>query len=559
MSVDFTATPLAGFSPQDVVFADASDPSSSSWLWDFGDGRTSAICSPTHTYSVPGSFDVALTSFHYDYARKQKIADVPALGLIGVGPTPFSTTSFYRVHVGQWDYTYGSSTVFVYTVTTDGSVAHTSTYEAATSNPGCRGKSDIDGYMASAPPVSDYQTHPRYYWHEGAAGTRLLFEWPAYADTSHWGGHETMHFCMRGRKTAFTSTITALGEVFLFDRADDSSTTFRATSLIPDEGIHGCSIDIYGDDVYVLGTNAHIYVFHASGLGFRRVILSPPGVTSRNIVVDQTTGDVYLLCSSDGTHAGAVFAWNGLVWQQRYPDGTWVDAADDIESFVGMASKSIFAMDAIPAAWRITEYLNSQTTVKQHYINIDPGDGVLLPELMMPSSIPSFLSAGHSVQLVDIYGNIGWSTGEDSKRPVYTTAPRIVTVSLDLSANQMADFYNWFEGPANGGTSYFSCQLANFGPGLLWFKSRFYTPYVATPDANGTRWEVKFNLYVLGEGTFTMPARTSFLSSRGMQLQGSADIVSIDLFSSSRSLELTTFGYAFSSNRSLPLETRRYT
>ena len=60
--------PTAGFSfaasDLDVDFTDASsdsDGSVVSWDWDFGDGNTSSVQNPSHTYSAAGTYTVALT------------------------------------------------------------------------------------------------------------------------------------------------------------------------------------------------------------------------------------------------------------------------------------------------------------------------------------------------------------------------------------------------------------------------------------------------------------------------------------------------------------------
>jgi PKD repeat protein len=55
----FTAEPTFGPAPLTTVFTNNSKGHSSS-LWDFGDGHTSTLESPTHTYTSPGSFDVTL-------------------------------------------------------------------------------------------------------------------------------------------------------------------------------------------------------------------------------------------------------------------------------------------------------------------------------------------------------------------------------------------------------------------------------------------------------------------------------------------------------------------
>lgn len=60
--VDFSAVPVAGYAPLTIQFTDLSRlGGASEWLWDFGDGNTSADQNPTHTYSIAGGYTVSLT------------------------------------------------------------------------------------------------------------------------------------------------------------------------------------------------------------------------------------------------------------------------------------------------------------------------------------------------------------------------------------------------------------------------------------------------------------------------------------------------------------------
>src|ERR1043166_3720501 len=60
-SSDFTATPISGPAPIVTNFVDASSGSISNWSWDFGDGATSTLQNPTHSYAAPGAYSVKLT------------------------------------------------------------------------------------------------------------------------------------------------------------------------------------------------------------------------------------------------------------------------------------------------------------------------------------------------------------------------------------------------------------------------------------------------------------------------------------------------------------------
>lgn len=56
----FTASPQKGDAPLAVQFNDTSTGNVTSWLWDFGDGNTSASQDPSHEYSESGSYSVSL-------------------------------------------------------------------------------------------------------------------------------------------------------------------------------------------------------------------------------------------------------------------------------------------------------------------------------------------------------------------------------------------------------------------------------------------------------------------------------------------------------------------
>jgi PKD repeat protein len=60
--VAFDATPAQGVAPLTVSFTDQSSGAPTSWLWEFGDGTTSNLRSPSHTYLAAGSYDVRLTA-----------------------------------------------------------------------------------------------------------------------------------------------------------------------------------------------------------------------------------------------------------------------------------------------------------------------------------------------------------------------------------------------------------------------------------------------------------------------------------------------------------------
>ena len=58
----FVGTPTTGTAPLSVQFTDQSTNGPTSWSWDFGDGLTSTLQHPEHTYTAPGLYTVRLTA-----------------------------------------------------------------------------------------------------------------------------------------------------------------------------------------------------------------------------------------------------------------------------------------------------------------------------------------------------------------------------------------------------------------------------------------------------------------------------------------------------------------
>jgi len=61
LDANFTSDVKTGLAPLEVSFMDLSTGDPNAWLWDFGDGTTSAEKNPVHTYTAPGYYTVSLT------------------------------------------------------------------------------------------------------------------------------------------------------------------------------------------------------------------------------------------------------------------------------------------------------------------------------------------------------------------------------------------------------------------------------------------------------------------------------------------------------------------
>jgi beta propeller repeat protein len=86
---DFSADPVQGTEPLSVVFTDHSPGYPSSWLWDFGDGTTSAQGGGvTHLYSSPGTYSVSLTASNHVGSNRTVKDGYITVKPIYIPPTP---------------------------------------------------------------------------------------------------------------------------------------------------------------------------------------------------------------------------------------------------------------------------------------------------------------------------------------------------------------------------------------------------------------------------------------------------------------------------------------
>ena len=61
-AASFVFSPPSSRIGQAVSFADTTSGDPTSWVWDFGDGSTSAVKNPNHAFSKAGYYTVTLTA-----------------------------------------------------------------------------------------------------------------------------------------------------------------------------------------------------------------------------------------------------------------------------------------------------------------------------------------------------------------------------------------------------------------------------------------------------------------------------------------------------------------
>jgi subtilisin family serine protease len=83
----FSGSPLSGTASLSVQFTDASTGSPTGWSWSFGDGGTSTMQNPSHTYTSAGTYTVTLTAsnaYGSDVESKVGYVSVQASSTTGI-------------------------------------------------------------------------------------------------------------------------------------------------------------------------------------------------------------------------------------------------------------------------------------------------------------------------------------------------------------------------------------------------------------------------------------------------------------------------------------------
>ncbi len=116
---DFSADPTATCTGSDVDFTDLST-GAYTWQWDFGDGATSDVQNPTHSYTVAGTYTISLTvtnecgndtetKAQYVTVQSGPTADFSATPLSGAAPlnVTFTDLSTSLLGITSWTWAFG--------------------------------------------------------------------------------------------------------------------------------------------------------------------------------------------------------------------------------------------------------------------------------------------------------------------------------------------------------------------------------------------------------------------------------------------------------------------
>ena len=172
---DFTGSPLTGPPGLTTNFTDTSTGSVNSWLWDFGDGSTSTLQNPSHSFANPGAYSITLTvnaPGGLDSERKvgyvvvgqpPPVADFVASVTNGVRPLAVDFTDLTGGPTTSWLWNFGDGGTSAsqnpsYTYTAAG----TYTVTLTSTGPGGSDTETKVGYIvvAEQPPVAQFGASP---------------------------------------------------------------------------------------------------------------------------------------------------------------------------------------------------------------------------------------------------------------------------------------------------------------------------------------------------------------------------------------------------------------
>ncbi len=114
----FESKPKSGSAPLTVAFADKSTGNPRNWKWDFGDGKSSADASPSHTFEEEGTYGVSLLASGPDEgnastAEEIIIVKVPPKAMFAatpkIGPATLHVefTDQSRGDIASWSWDFG--------------------------------------------------------------------------------------------------------------------------------------------------------------------------------------------------------------------------------------------------------------------------------------------------------------------------------------------------------------------------------------------------------------------------------------------------------------------
>ena len=219
----------------DVVFADLSTNTPTQWTWNFGDGQTSNVQNPTHTYAEAGSYNVSLTVANQDGTDSKQIANcvvvnaVPTAnannsGAYCAGETIELSVSSDIATEYQWTGPMGFSSAMQNATRPNATTNHAGTYSVVvTSANGCSAVASTD-VVVNANPTANASNTGAY-----CEGATIALQTTA-TGTYAWSGPNRFTSTLQN-PTIENATLANAGEYTLIV-SNESECSAQATTIV---------------------------------------------------------------------------------------------------------------------------------------------------------------------------------------------------------------------------------------------------------------------------------------------------------------------------------------
>lgn len=401
LAADFDASPTSGPAPLTVHFSDRSTGPPDDWSWVFGDGGTSDLPDPVHTYLTPGTYTVTLTVGRGAETASRTRTDYITVTapVIQADFTASPTSGFAPLFVQFTDTSTGPVTSWAWDFTNDGTI------DSTARNPG--------------------HTYPSV----GVYSVRLTVTGPGGSHTRIRTNYITVNPLPPAPVAQFTANITT-GEAPLAVQFIDQSTGSRH-EWTWDFGDGGTSGNQNPAHVY-LNPGNYTVSLTVRGIGGTDTevksnyiqVLYPPPVA--DFTANVTSGEAPLAVQFIDLSGG-----NPASWSWNFGDNTTSSFRDPVHVYPDPGTYTV--------TLRVTNPGGSDTRVRTGYITVTVPEPVLRADFSgtplagyAPLTVTfTDASTGEPVSWSWLFGDGGVSDVSD---PVHTYGiPGVYAVSLTVA------------------------------------------------------------------------------------------------------------------------------
>ena len=401
LAADFDASPTSGPAPLTVHFSDRSTGPPDDWSWVFGDGGTSDLPDPVHTYLTPGTYTVTLTVGRGAETASRTRTDYITVTapVIQADFTASPTSGFAPLFVQFTDTSTGPVTSWAWDFTNDGTI------DSTARNPG--------------------HTYPSV----GVYSVRLTVTGPGGSHTRIRTNYITVNPLPPAPVAQFTANVTS-GEAPLAVRFWDNSTGSRH-QWTWDFGDGGTSDEQNPEHLY-LNPGNYTVALTVRGIGGTDTevkpdyiqVLYPPPVA--DFTANVTSGEAPLAVQFIDLSGG-----NPASWSWNFGDNTTSSFRDPVHVYPDPGTYTV--------TLTVTNPRGSDTRVRTGYIT------VTIPEPVLRADFSGTPLAGYAPLTVTFTdastgepASWSWLFGDggvsDVPDPVHTYGiPGVYAVSLTVA------------------------------------------------------------------------------------------------------------------------------